>query len=222
VNPLPRHLASAAPTSRFFFLATHIVLTPVHFVLAPPPPLLQLSPAMAPPQLIIVLDPSSWPRSTVTPFALNELVNGGLLAPNVEGRSPVWIVPPPTDRETNPLVTSSASSGSTSEASPHRQAASCGGYATTTGWSSIPQRDIAGGNLRRHLRGVLGDPSELGPLNPLVPCGAAHPCHGRDAGASGDACRQPDVRAAGLAQRVVPAVHDDIQQRRVGEGVVLP
>jgi hypothetical protein len=36
------------------------------------------------------------------PFALNELVNGGLLAPNVEGAPPAWIVPPALDREPNP------------------------------------------------------------------------------------------------------------------------
>jgi hypothetical protein len=38
----------------------------------------------------------------VTPFALNELVNGGLLAPNMEGASPAWMVPPASDREPNP------------------------------------------------------------------------------------------------------------------------
>jgi hypothetical protein len=43
---------------------------------------------MAPPQPIVVLDPLSWNRSTVTEFALNELVNGGQLAPNVEGSPP--------------------------------------------------------------------------------------------------------------------------------------
>jgi hypothetical protein len=50
----------------------------------------------------MVLDPLPWSRSTVTAFALNELVNGGQLAPNVEGSPPVWIVPPATDREPNP------------------------------------------------------------------------------------------------------------------------
>jgi hypothetical protein len=39
----------------------------------------------------------------VTPFALNELVNGGQLAPNVEEAPPAWIVPPATDREPNLL-----------------------------------------------------------------------------------------------------------------------
>jgi hypothetical protein len=49
-----------------------------------------------------VLEPLPWTWSTVTPFALNELVNGGLLAPNVEGAPPTWIVPPASDREPNP------------------------------------------------------------------------------------------------------------------------
>jgi hypothetical protein len=50
----------------------------------------------------VVLDLLPWNRSTVTVFALSELVNGGQLAPNVEGSPPAWIVPPATDREPNP------------------------------------------------------------------------------------------------------------------------
>jgi hypothetical protein len=57
---------------------------------------------MAPPQSIIVVDPLPWSRSTVTGFALNELVNGGQLAPNVDGQPAAWIVPLATDREPNP------------------------------------------------------------------------------------------------------------------------
>jgi hypothetical protein len=57
---------------------------------------------MAPTQPITVLDPLSWNRSTAMLFALNELVNGGQLAPNVAGQPPAWIVPPATDREPNP------------------------------------------------------------------------------------------------------------------------
>jgi hypothetical protein len=57
---------------------------------------------MAPTQPIQVLDPLSWHRSTVTDFMLNELVNGGQLAQNVEGQTPTWIVPPAADREPNP------------------------------------------------------------------------------------------------------------------------
>jgi hypothetical protein len=38
----------------------------------------------------------------VTPFALHELVNGRLLALNVEGAPPARIVPPTTDWEPNP------------------------------------------------------------------------------------------------------------------------
>jgi hypothetical protein len=38
----------------------------------------------------------------VTPFALNELVNGGLLAPADEGMYPACMVLPASDREPNP------------------------------------------------------------------------------------------------------------------------
>jgi hypothetical protein len=48
------------------------------------------------------MDPLSWSRSTVTAFALNELVNGGQLAPNVTGSPQAWIIPPAMDREPNP------------------------------------------------------------------------------------------------------------------------
>jgi hypothetical protein len=57
---------------------------------------------MARPQPITVLDPLPWSRSTVTRFALSELVNGGQLAPNVDGQPTAWIVPPATDRDPNP------------------------------------------------------------------------------------------------------------------------
>jgi hypothetical protein len=57
---------------------------------------------MAPTQPIQALDPLPWHRSTVTEFALNELVNGGQLALNVDGQPPAWIVPPAVDREPYP------------------------------------------------------------------------------------------------------------------------
>jgi hypothetical protein len=57
---------------------------------------------MAPTQPIQVLDPLPWHRSTVMDFALNELMNGGQLVPNMEGQPPAWIVPPVADREPNP------------------------------------------------------------------------------------------------------------------------
>jgi hypothetical protein len=56
---------------------------------------------MARPQPITVLDPLPWSRSMVTRFAVSELVNGGQLAPNVDGQPAVWIVLPATDREPN-------------------------------------------------------------------------------------------------------------------------
>jgi hypothetical protein len=57
---------------------------------------------MAPAQPIVVLDPLPWTRSTLMESALHEHVNGGQLAPNVEGAPPAWIVPPAMDREPNP------------------------------------------------------------------------------------------------------------------------
>jgi hypothetical protein len=66
------------------------------------------------------------------------------------------------------------------------------------------------GHLCRHLRGVPGDPSELGPLSAPVPHRAAHPRHGRVVGA-GSSRWLFNVRAAGLAQGVVPTVHDDVK-----------
>jgi hypothetical protein len=57
---------------------------------------------MAPPQSVTVLDPLPWSCSTVTRFALSELVNGGQLAPNVDGQPAAWIVPSATDRDRNP------------------------------------------------------------------------------------------------------------------------
>jgi hypothetical protein len=39
----------------------------------------------------------------VKPYALNELVNGGLLALASDGMYPAWMDPPASDREPNPL-----------------------------------------------------------------------------------------------------------------------
>jgi hypothetical protein len=52
----------------------------------------------------------------------------------------------------------------------------------------------------------------LVPLDPHVPCGATQCRHGRDTGALGGACLRPDIRGAGLAPGVVPAMHNDDQQ----------
>jgi hypothetical protein len=49
-----------------------------------------------------VLDPLPWSRSTVMRFTLSELMNGGQLAPNVDGQLTAWIVPSVMDRESNP------------------------------------------------------------------------------------------------------------------------
>jgi hypothetical protein len=70
---------------------------------------------MAPPQAITVVDSLPWSRSIVTRFALSELVNGGQLAPNVDGQPQRgsshqrW-----TGSPTRRSATSSASSATTS------------------------------------------------------------------------------------------------------------
>jgi hypothetical protein len=173
VNLLLRHLASAAPTPHSFLPAARfLVFTPVRFVLAPLPPMLQLPPVMAPPQPIVVLDPLSRPRSMVTPFALNERVNGGLLAPNVERAPPVWIVPPATDPEPNPPYGYVVSFVQLHErgfnASESRfMRGLCYHYVVEL--HNFAPTDFAGGHLRWRLRGVLGDPSELGSLGAPLP-----------------------------------------------------
>jgi hypothetical protein len=71
------------------------------------------------------------------PFALNELVNGGLLASAGHGMYPVWMVLPASDREPNPqhgYVISFVRLHNA--ASLPRRSASCGGCATITEWSS--------------------------------------------------------------------------------------
>jgi hypothetical protein len=86
---------------------------------------------MAPPQSIIVINPLSWPRSTVTALTLHELENGGMLAPNVDGQPPSWFVPPTADRKPDPsfgYVVSFVRFHERGFAAP----ASC---ATTTAWS---------------------------------------------------------------------------------------
>jgi hypothetical protein len=162
----------------------------------------------------------------VTPFALNELVNGGLLAPAGEGWYPAWMVPLASDREPNPPYDYVVSfirlheRGFTAPASRFMR-----GLFYHYGMelhNFAPNTIITGGHLGRRLRGVPGDPSELGPLGAPVPRGAPHPCHGRGVGASGGSRRRPDVGDAGFTQGTIPDVHDDFEQCGLGEGVVLP
>jgi hypothetical protein len=127
-----------------------------------------LSFSMSPPQ-IRVLEPHPWPRSIVTPLALNELVKGGLLAPAGDGLYLAWMVPPTSDKEPNPPYAYVPSfirlreRGFTAPASRFIR-----GCATIMGWSftTSPQRHIPGGFLRRCPRGVPREPGELGSLGP--------------------------------------------------------
>jgi hypothetical protein len=57
---------------------------------------------MAPQQPLVIIDPPAWERSTATPLALGQLVAGGQLAANEEGRPAEWIVPSERERVPNP------------------------------------------------------------------------------------------------------------------------
>jgi hypothetical protein len=227
VNPLPHQLASAAPVSCLPFPAARFfTFAPVCLVHAPLPSLL----------LILARDGSAAANRSARAPILDPVDGDTICSKRASQRRAVGAErgrgAPGVDRpvgvglRAQPVVqfTSSVSSGFTSAASPRRRSASCRGCATTTGWSftTSPQRDIAGGNLHPHLRGVPWDPSELGPLGPPVLRGAAYPRHGRDAGAPGGSRQRPDILAAGVMQGIVPVVHNDVEQRGLGEGVVLP
>jgi hypothetical protein len=57
---------------------------------------------MAPQQPLVIIDPPAWERSTATPLALGQLVAGGQLAANEDGRPAEWIVPSKRERVPNP------------------------------------------------------------------------------------------------------------------------
>jgi hypothetical protein len=57
---------------------------------------------MAPQPPLVIIDPLAWERLTVTWLALNQLVTGGQLAANEDGRPAAWLVPSERDRAPNP------------------------------------------------------------------------------------------------------------------------
>jgi hypothetical protein len=57
---------------------------------------------MAPQPPLVIIDPLAWERSAVTRLALNQLVTGGQLAANEDGRPATWLVPSERDRAPNP------------------------------------------------------------------------------------------------------------------------
>jgi hypothetical protein len=116
----------------------------------------------------------------VTVFSLCELVNGGLLTPNVEG------APPDVDRF--------AANRSGAEPAVRLR---CQLRLAPRAWLHR-----TGEPLYRRLRGVPGDPRELGSLGPPVSRGAAHRRHVQDANTPGGARQWPDVLGVGLAQGV--------------------
>jgi hypothetical protein len=57
---------------------------------------------MAPQQPLVIIDPLAWERSTATPLALGQLMTGGQLAANEDGRPTEWIMPSERERVPNP------------------------------------------------------------------------------------------------------------------------
>jgi hypothetical protein len=177
---------------------------------------------MAPPQAIIVVDPLSWPRSTVTEFALHELENGGQLAPNVDGQPPAWIVPPTVDQEPNPLfgyVVSFVCHHECGFAAPASRSMHglCYHYSVEL-HNFAPNAISQAATFVDVCEGFLGIPAnwdlwvhlfrtELHTLSTPEPRGS----------------RRRDVHfAVGVTQGILHSLHDDFQQRGMGAGMVLP
>jgi hypothetical protein len=57
---------------------------------------------MAPQQPLVIIDPPAWERSTATPLDLGQLVAGGQLAANEDGKPAEWIAPSESERVPNP------------------------------------------------------------------------------------------------------------------------
>jgi hypothetical protein len=176
---------------------------------------------MEPTQPIQVLDPLQWHRSTVTEVALNELVNGGQLAPNVDGQPPAWIVPPAADREPNPpfgYVVSFARHHERGFTVPvsrfmrglcHQYAVELHNFAPNAISQAATFVGVCEGFLGTQRTGISGSTSSARSCtrSPLL-------SRGRVVRASGMSSSLRDSRRHSL--------HDDLQQRRVGAGVVLP
>jgi hypothetical protein len=129
---------------------------------------------MAPPQSITVIDPLPWSRSTTMRLALSELVYVGQLAVNEDGQPPAWIDPPARDREPNPpfgYVVSFIRFHERGFAVPASRflRGLCFHY-------GVELHNFAS-NVRRCVRGIPGDPSELGYLGSPLPRGAAYTRH---------------------------------------------
>jgi hypothetical protein len=61
------------------------------------------------------------------------------------------------------------------------------------------------------VRGVRGDPTQLGSLGPPLSCGAVHPRHADGEGSPRGACRRTVHCTAGVAQGALHPLQDDLQ-----------
>jgi hypothetical protein len=162
----------------------------------------------------------------VTPFALNELVNGGLLAPAGEGWYPAWMVPLASDRETNPPYDYVVSfirlheRGFTAPASRFMRGL-CYHYGVEL-HNFAPNTISQAATFVAVREGFLGIPANWDLWLHLFRAELHTLATGEARVHRGGSRRRPDIHDAVFAQRTIPAVHDDFEQCGLGEGVVLP
>jgi hypothetical protein len=80
------------------------------------------------------------------------------------------------------------------------------------------ERDFAGGHICGCLRGVSGDPSQLGALDTPLPRGALHAAHDGAEDPTRGARRRDVARPAGAVQGRLHPLHHDDEQHRLGAG----
>jgi hypothetical protein len=210
--PSPRAVLAVAPfrLRSSSLPSCSLSLAPLSFLMAPLPPL-------------VIVNPYTWERSTVTRLALKELVSAGQLAANEDGRPAEWIVLPAGDHAPNPP------SGYVVSFIPRARLRGAG---ESLHAGALPplrrgttqlraERNFAGGHVRGRLQGISRDPGELGSLDSPLSRGDVHAA---DVGAEDPphgARRRHVARLARSAQGRLHPLHHDDQQRRMGAGVVL-
>jgi hypothetical protein len=180
---------------------------------------------MAPPQPITVIDPLPWPRSTATRLALSELVTAGQLAANEDGRPTAWIDPPATDREPNPpyeYVVSFVHFHERGFAAPASLflRGLCFHYGVEL-HNFAPNAISQVAMFVGVCEGFLGIPVNWDLWVHLFHADL-HTVTTPEPKTRRAVRWRRDDRATGDAQGALHPLHDDLQQRRMGAGVVLP
>jgi hypothetical protein len=181
---------------------------------------------MAPQPPLIIIDPLAWEHSTVTQLALNQLVTGGQLAANEDGRPAEWIVPSERERAPNPPSSYVVSfvrfheRGFMAPASRFMRAL-CHHYGVEL-HNFAPNAISQAATFVGVCEGFLGIPVNWDLWVHLFSRGAVHASDDGDEDPPRGACRWHVARRAEPAQGRLHPLHNDNQQRGMGAGVVLP